>query len=120
MFSKVRHNRDGAKIMENCIGIKVDNEYEFKNVHGLPGAGDALPFQPKPILSSNLQLCGKATVQSRYFFKMKVHQVYSIETYPNSSDRLTVLLVDMGGNALRAVEWPPYTHDDIFGRMASV
>ena len=114
MFSKVRHNRDGAKVMENSTGIKVDAECEFKNVPGCPGAGDALSFQPKPVLSSNLQLCGKATEQSRYFFKMKVHQVYSIESYPNSSDRLTVLLVDMGGNALRAVVWPPYTHDDIW------
>ena len=86
MLSKVRHNRDGAKVMENCIGIKVDPECEFKNVPVFPGAGGALSFQPKPVLSSNLQLCGKATEQSRYFFDMKVHQVYSIESYQNSSD----------------------------------
>ena len=114
MLSKVRHNRDGAKVMENCIGIKVDPECEFKNVPVFPGAGGALSFQPKPVLSSNLQLCGKATDQSRYFLKVKVHQVYSIESYQNSSDRLTVLLADMGGNALRAVVWPPYTHNDIW------
>ena len=45
---------------------------------------------------------------------MKVHQVYGIESYQNSSDRLTVLLADMGGNALRAVVWPPYTHNDMW------
>ena len=100
--------------MENCIGIKVDPECQFKTVPEFVSAEDGLPFQPKPVLSSNLQLCWKAIDQSRYFLKVKVHQVYGIESYPNSSDRLTVLLIDMGGNALRGVVWPPYTHNNIW------
>ena len=34
--------------------------------------------------------------------------------YLHSSERLTVLVIDMGGNALRAVVWPPYTHSNIW------
>ena len=112
-FSKVRHNRDG-KVMENCIGIKVDPECQFKNEPEFVGAEGPMLFQPKPVLSSNMQMCERATEQSRYFLKVKIHQVYGIESYPNSSDRLTVLLVDMGGNALRAVVWPPYAHHNIW------
>ena len=37
-----------------------------------------------------------------------------MESTPNSSDRLTVLLEDMGGNALRAIVWPPYCHHEIW------
>ena len=33
--------------------------------------------------------------------------------YLNSSERMTVLVIDMGGNALRAVVWPPHTHNNI-------
>ena len=110
---KVRHNRDG-KVMENCIGIKIDPECQFKTEAELVGAMDSMPFQPKPVLSSNLQLCCKATDQSRYFLKVKIHQVYGIESYQNSSDRLTVLVIDMGGNALRCAVWPPYTHSSIW------
>ena len=100
--------------MENCIGIKVDPECQFKAESEFVGAEGALPFQPKPLVSSNLQMCCKATDQSRFFFKVKIHHVYGIESYTNSSDRLTVLVVDMGGNALRAVVWPPYTHNNIW------
>ena len=33
--------------------------------------------------------------------------------YLNSSERKSVLVIDMGGNALRAVVWPPQTHINI-------
>ena len=70
LFSKVRHNRDG-KVMENCIGIKVDPESKFKNVPEFVVSEGALPFHPKPVLSSNMQMCERATDQARYFLKMK-------------------------------------------------
>ena len=33
--------------------------------------------------------------------------------YLNSSEQLTVLVIDMGGNALRAVLWLPHIHNNI-------
>ena len=33
--------------------------------------------------------------------------------YLNSSERKSVLVIDMGGNALRAVVWPPHIHNNI-------
>jgi hypothetical protein len=47
-----------------------------------------------------MQMLERATDQSRHFLKVKIHQVYGIESYPNASDRLTVLLIDMGGNCV--------------------
>ena len=73
-----------------------------------------LSFEPRPALSSNSHMSEKATEQSRFFLKVKIHQVYGVESYQNSLNRLTVLVVDMGGNALRAVVWPPYCHDEIW------
>jgi len=112
-FSSVRHNRDGGKgkVLENCIGIKVEPECQFKTLTQFVGAENALPM---PVLSSNLQVCCKATDQARYFLKLKIHHVYGIDTYPNSSERLSLLVIDMGGNALRAAVWPPNTHNSLW------
>ena len=118
MFSKTRHLRDAKKPVEGCLALKLENDCEFKWLQNFPDSESSIIMDPKPSMNSNWQDYFNAPDNLRTFLCAKVHQIYDSD----HQDRLSVLLEDLSGNAVRASIWAPCSSSNLWtpGRVVTI
>ena len=118
MFSKTRHLRDAKKPVEGCLALKLESDCMFKSLQNFPDSESSIIMDPKPSMNSNWLDYFNAPENLRTFVCAKVHQIYDSD----QQSRLSVLLEDLSGNAVRASIWPPCSSSDLWtqGRVLTI